>query len=732
MPAANQQSRIRRTDGEQNIALNHPIAFNGEGLNVDYSAHVSQQDVVYQSPPLIFSESMPIGDGDLGASIWCPGHLKMQINKSDLWADPPRIGTASLPGPAGNWQRISAGTLSLHSDAEMLTEPQDFEQILNLQSGLITIKADSPHGSCQITAFAAATAGVIVLNYQDQTLRSAPHWLEFTHQCDGHLFALGDTIGIFHAMRDRRCALAARIVGQESESVLRSKRVSALKLEPRRSSNFTAYIAAATCAKEQDPIRIVKSRLDNAAGQGYEKLLQDHRRHWSEFWQKSYLKITGPKNDSLPGYLENLWYLSLYQIAACSRSFDAPVPMGGLWEEQLLRKSPASLYVSKDLRNMIRPLLPANHLELTVPFTESYNRLIPILSNKNSRPHTGVRFPAIFNRHGDEFHDITERVGSTESSQESSIGDGIETALIFWEAWRYASDSVVLRERVYPLLKAVVDQTLDYARAHPDSFKKSVSYSKLSTLIHAAALSSEELEIDQDKSSTWIAAINHWSKELDFSSSDLICSLSNTAVDSALDAITGKLRSSRQKPQGFFYGQDNRPNIAISGEICDAISALMIREEVLLPADDPMFPARQGTLAFSNHRALKFFPVLPEGWSAAFSLLAPGGYQVFGEAHDGEPRYVAVKSTQGCPMRFFNPWGAGCPMKITEGANNIAESDSKVLQIETDRDKIYVLEKAAYPISRSVRTRYTSKPNRNLKIFQKDIVLGLKRDIGKE
>ena len=38
------------------------IAFDGNGLNVDYAGYLSQHDVVYSAPPLRIAEAMPFGD----------------------------------------------------------------------------------------------------------------------------------------------------------------------------------------------------------------------------------------------------------------------------------------------------------------------------------------------------------------------------------------------------------------------------------------------------------------------------------------------------------------------------------------------------------------------------------------------------------------------------------------------------------------------------------------------
>ena len=125
------------------------IAFNGTALNVDYPAYISQHDVVYQSPPLRGAQAIPIGEGDIGASVWCPDGLRLQVQKGDLWSDPALDPVNGSPGPAADWQLPSAGTVSLLSNPLLLASPRRFEQRLSLYSGVLHTSADAADGSCQ-------------------------------------------------------------------------------------------------------------------------------------------------------------------------------------------------------------------------------------------------------------------------------------------------------------------------------------------------------------------------------------------------------------------------------------------------------------------------------------------------------------------------------------------------------------------------------------------------------
>src|SRR5262249_44435030 len=126
--------------------------------------------------------------------------------------------------------------------------------------------------------------------------------------------------------------------------------------------------------------------------------------HWSQFWEKSFLHLHTTEDDPLPGYLENLWYLNLYQQASCSRGYDAPLTNGGPWLPDEDERHGPALYEGKKLRALLGDLIPSNHLELSVPYVDTCFRMLPHLAARTGSEYglAGARFPVRFNRFGDD------------------------------------------------------------------------------------------------------------------------------------------------------------------------------------------------------------------------------------------------------------------------------------------------------------------------------------------
>src|SRR5262249_47031084 len=110
---------------------------------------LSRHDLVYLGPVADGLDGLPIGDGDVGAMLWTPpDHLRLQVNKCDLWDDGP-------PGPFTSWGEEdeevstmlrSAATLAIgHGlpvfDRVYLT---DFEARLRLAEAVVALRAETP------------------------------------------------------------------------------------------------------------------------------------------------------------------------------------------------------------------------------------------------------------------------------------------------------------------------------------------------------------------------------------------------------------------------------------------------------------------------------------------------------------------------------------------------------------------------------------------------------------
>jgi hypothetical protein len=720
-PSTLDASRTLATPTNSNRTQSDIILYDGSALNVDCGSYLAQHDVVYHAPALVGTQGMPLGDGDLAAMLWCPDRLQFQLQKSDLWSDP-----ACSDAPPADWRHASAGAISLTSDPSFLADPEHYEQRLSLYSGAVTIESDNRHGACQITTFVSASSGVLVVRYRDQSVRGAQRRVDLTSQGDAHLFARGESIGVLHAFQDRRYALLARLSGAEARAQNESANQCSLLVDPTRTSEFTLYVAVATSPRNGDPVALARSRIEAAAVKGFDRLLAEQRQHWSEFWRKSFVRLHGSDDDPLPGYLENLWYLGLYHQACCSRGFDAPLANGGLWLGDGDTQSRPAIYAGADLRAQLGALITSNHLELSVPYVDTYFRMLPALAARTGSDlgMPGARFPSHFNRFGDDLAAVDVETNPTVTATRTPassqlLGEGLETGLLIWEAWRHSPDTFFLRERAYPLLRASTEFAIERCHSEPGLWNDPKVRTRIGSALRALLWADEDFGFMDEMRPEWERVWRLLSIRSPYYIPPEIQPFGMPASCDTVEVFRTLLASTSQQPCGLFVEDSGVPDLGFSARLCAGLSAILVTERPL--SDESTSGHRAaGTQAASfggaPPAALQIFAGLPRTWSGAFSLAVPGGFRVSAEAIDGRTRYVAVKSLLGGLCRLANPWGEGERARIVRDRTPLFATAVPILEFMTEPNTDYLIEHCDHPVSRSVCVRQGGKPNRAPKV----------------
>ena len=122
------------------------------------------------------------------------------------------------------------------------------------------------------------------------------------------------------------------------------------------------HAGVATSREAARPLELARRQLGSSQRAA-------HQQWWRAFWQRSWIELP----DKLE---ENLWYLGVYQQAACSRS-DQAISFFGLWHP-LDHRTWYDAYVTDAQVPMIWWLtFGTNHLELLYPSHRTFGRLVP-------------------------------------------------------------------------------------------------------------------------------------------------------------------------------------------------------------------------------------------------------------------------------------------------------------------------------------------------------------------
>ena len=449
-------------------------ATNGGVASPDYEALLAQHDVVYLSPATRPVEGLPVGDGDTTALVWTPPEgVTMTINKSNLWDDQP----ADYPpdwiwSPA--WEEkatalVGGATLTVRNSTPLLDRMylNDFQARLDLYRARAAVDSKSPLGSVKVAAWGCSKPGVLVLDYDESTREPVSREIElwrwgsrrFFHWYSQYVPAATDTglegiragadpahIWIEQKLRQISFAVVARFVGGPFKTVVRNSHLAAMVTNPAMRVRGQVYLAVVTSEEDRFPLEAARRKVDEAVRQGYETLERRHARRWAEFWEQSYLQI--PEE-----YLENLYYVTLYQLAVSSQGAYPPPFCGSLWTPNHDARRWGHYYHWNE-QQPYWPVHASNHPELAVPYNRYRSEMLK-QAEADARlvHHTGGAWYAdVANRRGEQ----------ARSGVSNNLTPGTQIAMDLWRHYQYTLDREFLEAQAYPVMKACAQFYLDY------------------------------------------------------------------------------------------------------------------------------------------------------------------------------------------------------------------------------------------------------------------------------
>jgi len=484
------------------------------GAGADFTGYLAQHDVIYQSPAPSWVEGLPLGNGDAGALISGRQGAEMlvHLDKTDIWYNAPD-GTALGRSYAGTLrlryrsaggfeQRLSLGRAEVETrdgefrstarvDAnrnrfEMEVDAREFEIVLERTP--VTLWVNRRGGYTNAERLFGSWANVMSKD-ELAALRAdaakAPatrvDWNREGNTCWFQNTAPNLSYSVVLAVHGGRVAWRRTSEG----CVGRVKASGPVRIEA----------GLATSREARDPVAHARAQLGPAARRA-------HLEWWRKFWSRSWIELP----DKLE---ENLWYMGVYQQAACSRS-DQAVSFFGLWHP-LEHRTWYDAYVSDAQVPMIWWLcFPTNHLELLYPSHRTFGRSAAEFVRYTG--HEGMLVPHFFH---------PEWAGGLDYVTGENTHKGATSWFVmnFWWDYLYSGDREFLHDVTYPLLRLAADFFTGYlikeadGRYHlvdsnspeQDDTKKdnTFDWSLLRFMYRAAIEASEILEVDADLRARW-------------------------------------------------------------------------------------------------------------------------------------------------------------------------------------------------------------------------------------
>ena len=432
-------------------------------FDIAWPERVSRHDVVYLSPPSDpMQYGMPIGNGDIGALVWCDDRrIIIAFNKCDLWDD------ASFT-EFKNWERSQEeyNTTLRHAcriiidfgspifDAFYL---KDFKARLRLQNGCIQINLDGPFGKLDAEIFITYENSILCARVKTNFIedegikislerygsRTYAHWYAF-HLREPQIGLNGTNTWVkdncllmSHKLTtgDFICALYPEGAEFENKATTSHKVSAAIEQSPKE---FIFYATCTSPFDEQADEEIAISTLKFAAQQGFDALLSKNEICWKNFWEKSFIETDDD-------YLDNLWHLNLYYSCAGQRGKYPGRFINSLWNWNR-DVQPWNFYFHWNQQEIYWGLNAAGHHELC----ESY-----LNYRFNGMEHAREDAERFFGvKDGLWVSDVCERRGynSVVQHEINNHTPVAEIALDFWRQYLYTGDVDFLKNKALPYM----------------------------------------------------------------------------------------------------------------------------------------------------------------------------------------------------------------------------------------------------------------------------------------
>lgn len=454
-------------------------------------SYLTKHDIVFQSPTELEAEGFPMGNGNMGGMIWNNENgIEIQVNKNDLW---------SVPIAEDENRSILKHAVRLKIDfgAPVFSwiHLKNFTGRLSLANGEVSYQAHTGYTDTKINTWLAHGKNVWVFECENipnkafmQDKLTTTISLErlgsraFLAWYSGG-FPKNEAVGIGNtntSIKGRDIILhesgeglnfvvACRIMDAQSKSeIIGSHRVELKTDNPK----ITVLLSVVTAKESNNPEKDAVALLDDAERQTIQHLKEDKDAWYDKFWSNSFVKLG---ND----YLENIYYLRRYLMAAGSQGQYPVAFNGGLWRW------------NRDVMNWVTPhhwntqqqywgLAAQNDCQLMIPYLDTYFKIIPNM--EAFAKETGANNDAIRLTEAHEFDG--RQVSKDWGNMSNSYSQASQVAQLFWDYYQFIGDTDFLKNKAYVFMKKAANLYLN--KLQWDKEKK--QYFLLSTLYESESI----------------------------------------------------------------------------------------------------------------------------------------------------------------------------------------------------------------------------------------------------
>lgn len=438
-------------------------------------------NVIWNEPGKSSSDSMPLGNGDIGLNVWTEpnGDLLFYIGKTDAWSENPndKAGLAKLgrvrvsldPSPFHPGASIEQ-TLDLHDGEIIVKEGQEKGGSAlpgrALWASTIRVWVDANHPVIRVEAATTqpATMKVALEVWRTQPVKKL--------SADTVLPAQKDQIGWYHhnGMGSEPHVLDWTFGGVIKGAGLKSIDANTLQSATPGTSHLVSIYPLTTPASPADAwLPKVEQQIAGIEALEFEKTRQAHQQWWDAFWRRSWVFLSGEAKAKET----TLGYVLQRFVTACAGRGAYPIKFNGSIfvvdhpAESMGGKPPVVEPVTADFRAwggqywfqntrpMYWPRLMAGDFDEMLPLFKMYHDMLPANAAlvKQYYNHAGAYCAETAPFYGG-FSNLT---GNGKGSYTANYHtDLLKLTMMGLDYYEYTGDEAFLRNTVFPIANAIL------------------------------------------------------------------------------------------------------------------------------------------------------------------------------------------------------------------------------------------------------------------------------------
>ena len=392
-------------------------------------------NVVWNSPSKDSSGSMPLGNGDIGVNVWVDenGDLLFYVSKTDAWSENVRL--------------LKLGRVRLRLTPNPFASGQPFRQMLKLHSGEISIESWKSGSQAKLNVWVDALNPVVRIEADTQQptqiqviyerWRDQPRVLEGEEANSAYgldkgpepIQSLGDSISQdvpdcvvwYHRNTKSRWPSILKLQGfaelsssftdpiqdrtfgalMRGEGLTRINATTLRSKTPALKQALSVYALTGITPSSEEWLRQIQNLVSRVNASRVEDRRAGHEKYWSEFWDRSYVRITGGPHAQV---VSQAYALQRF-LNACAGRGASPIKFNGSIFNVDAKVKEFSLdadyrrwggpYWFQNTRLIYWPMLASGDSELMQPFFDMFREAL-MLAQKRTKlyfNHDGAFFP---------------------------------------------------------------------------------------------------------------------------------------------------------------------------------------------------------------------------------------------------------------------------------------------------------------------------------------------------